>query len=136
MKIIKSKILLFVSVVFLFGCAPKATNTNNLNTENVMTRNQPNFDKFKIAKVKVVQSDEIFLNEKPVSLSELKEAFAHLKKDNGVVWYYRENPQTEPSAKATSVVEAIIDAKLPVQLSSKPDYSDFIDIEGKSNPKH
>ena len=135
MKFINLKLLLFVSAIILFGCVPKTSNQNILKG-NVMTDNQPNFNESKIAKVKVTQTSKIFLNEKQVSLGELKEAFARLKQEDSGVWYYRENPQSEPSAEATSVVQAIIDAKLPVQLSSKPDFSDSIDMEGKSNPKH
>ncbi|HSK70132.1 MAG TPA: biopolymer transporter ExbD [Pyrinomonadaceae bacterium] len=127
--------LLFILIVifFVFGCFSNNSSPNNLTNKNSMD-NQTNFNESVVARVKVTQTGKIYLNEKPVSLMELKKAFAQLKRENGVVWYYRENPQSEPSSEATSVIQAIIDAKLPVQLSSKPDYSDFVDIEGKSNP--
>ena len=136
MKIISVKLrLLFILVIILLvlGCVSKTSNQDNVTNANVMN-NKPIFNESIVAKVKVTQTGKIFLNEKQVSLVELKVTFARLKKENGVVWYYRENPQSEPPVEATSVIQAIIDAKLPVQLSSKPDYSDFVGIEGKSNP--
>ena len=136
MKIISVKLrLLFILVIILLvlGCVSKTSNQDNVTNTNVMN-NKPIFNESIVAKVKVTQTGKIFLNEKQISLVELKVTFARRKKENGVVWYYRENPQSEPPVEATSVIQAIIDAKLPVQLSSKPDYSDFVGIEGKSNP--
>lgn len=88
----------------------------------------------KVARVKVDRTGKIFLNGEQVSLDKLKDAFARLKPENGVVWYYRENPEGDPPAEATSVIQAIIDAELSIRLSSKPDYSDVVDSEGKSKP--
>ena len=42
-----------------------------------------------IAKVKVDESGDIYLNAKPASLEALSEEFARIKKVNGAVWYYR-----------------------------------------------
>ncbi len=72
-----------------------------------------------IAKVKVDQAGTIYLNGKTVGLEELKEEFARLKQANGAVWYYRENPQGEPPAEAMEVIQAIVDAKLPVKMHEK-----------------
>lgn len=79
-----------------------------------------------VAKVKVMKSGKIFLDDREVTLSEIEVAFGRLNKDNVVVWYYRENPQGEPSPEAMMVVEAIVENNLPVRLSSKPDFSDSI----------
>lgn len=73
----------------------------------------------KIDKVKVDKSGTVFLNGKNVTVEELRKEFAKLKKANGAVMYYRENPQGEPPAQALEVMQAIIDAKLPVQLVEK-----------------
>ena len=79
-----------------------------------------------IAKVKVDRGGRIFLNEQPVSLDELRKAFSDLKRVDGAVWYYRENPEEEPTPEAMSVIQAVMEAQLPIRLSSKPDYSDTI----------
>lgn len=76
-----------------------------------------------IAKVKVDQRGTVYLNGKTVTMEELKREFARLSQANGAVWYYRENPQGEPSAQAMTVIQAIIDASLPVRLVEK-DFDD------------
>jgi hypothetical protein len=124
---------IFVITLLIQGCTSKSLNQDNAGQANVMANKQPVIDSSKFAKVKVDHTGRIFLNEKQVSLEELKVAFARLKQSNGVVLYYRENPESEPPAEATLVIQAIIDAKLPVRLSSKPDYSDAVGPEDGSN---
>ncbi|MFQ5545714.1 MAG: hypothetical protein ACE5FE_07035 [Acidiferrobacterales bacterium] len=72
-----------------------------------------------IAKVKVDRAGTIYFNGKTVTTEELKQEFARLKQSKGAVWYYRENPQGEPSAQAMEVIQAIVDAQLPVKLLEK-----------------
>lgn len=69
-----------------------------------------------IAKVKVTRAGMIYLNGKLVGPEELKQEFARLKQANGAVWYYREDPHAEPPPQAMAVVEAIVEAQLPVRL--------------------
>ena len=69
-----------------------------------------------IAKVKVDRNRTIYLDRKAVSIQELRDAFERLKQANGAVWYYRENPRGEPHPTAGAVIQAVIDAKLPVRL--------------------
>ena len=72
-----------------------------------------------IAKVKVNQAGTIYLNGKVVTIESLKQEFARLKQGNGAVWYYRENPRGEPPPQAMAVIQAIIDANLPVRLMER-----------------
>ncbi|MCH7895661.1 MAG: hypothetical protein IH782_02005 [candidate division NC10 bacterium] len=72
-----------------------------------------------VAKVKVDQAGTIYLNGKTVSIEELKQEFSRLKQVKGEVWYHRENPQGEPPTQAMAVIQAIVDAKLPVKLLEK-----------------
>jgi len=72
-----------------------------------------------IAKVKVNRTGTIYLNGKVVTIEALKQEFARLKQGNGAVWYYRENPQGEPPPQAMAVIQAIIDAHLPVRLMER-----------------
>jgi hypothetical protein len=69
-----------------------------------------------IAKVKVDSAGVIYLNGTLVTIEALKQEFARLKQVNGAVWYYRENPQGQPTPQAMAVIQAIIDAKLPVKV--------------------
>ena len=80
-----------------------------------------------VAKVKVLADGTILLDEKQVTIDELKAAFAKLKdKENGSVFYYRENADGEPPAQAMAVIQAVVEAGLPIKLSTKPDFSDSV----------
>lgn len=72
-----------------------------------------------IAKVKVTKAGVIYLDGRKVTIDELKQEFSRLKQANGAVWYYREDPQGEPPAQAMAVIEAIVEAQLPVRLVEK-----------------
>lgn len=122
----KMALLLFGLVIAMIGSACESTHVNTVGSGSP----QP-FDESKVVKVKVTQKGEIYLDERLVTLDEVKAAFAKLKQENGVVWYHRENPAGEPTIEAMSVITAIMDNKLPVKLSSKPDFSDAIGDDGK-----
>jgi len=60
--------------------------------------------------------------------------FTVLKQSGGKVWYYRENASGEPHPNAMKVIALVADNKLPVRLSTKPDFSDAVDDKGESRP--
>ena len=72
-----------------------------------------------IAKVKVDRAGRIYLNGRIVTLENLKRELSRLHKVNGAVWYHRENPHQDPPPEALVVLQAIIDARLPVKLLEK-----------------
>ena len=72
-----------------------------------------------VSKVKVDRAGTIYLNGKIVTIEALKQECARLKHANGAVWYYRENPQGEPPPQAMAVIQAIIDANLPVRVMER-----------------
>ena len=72
-----------------------------------------------IAKVKVDRAGRIYLNGRIVTLENLKREFSRLHMVNGAVWYHRENPHQDPPPEALAVLQAIIDARLPVKLLEK-----------------
>ena len=84
--------------------------------KNTAQKNAPSV----IVKVKVLQSGKITANGQEVSLSELGTILDELKQKDGGVWYFREEPEQEPSESLTMTIESVIDAiasrKLPVQL--------------------
>ena len=69
-----------------------------------------------IAKVKVDERGDIYLESKLSSIDALGDEFARLKKVNGVVWYYRisQNPPAESSGLA--VMKKVVEYKLPVKM--------------------
>ena len=72
---------------------------------------------------------------KEVDLSGLDKLLSKLKQDEGVVWYYRENPTKEPHPRALEVVKLIVKHALPVSMSTRPDFSDYVDTSGNSKPR-
>ena len=91
-----------------------------------------------IARVSALADGRLLLNGEPVTVSLLSAALKNLKVANGVVWYYRENGQGEPTPQAMSAMSAIkliVEQSLPVSMSSKPDFSDYIDQSGNSKPR-
>jgi hypothetical protein len=82
-------------------------------------KGEPSQQFAEIAKVKVDRTGTIYLNGKSVTIDALKQEFARLKHGNGAVWYYRENPQGDPPPQAMAVVQAIVDAQLPVRLMER-----------------
>ncbi|MCA9038171.1 MAG: hypothetical protein KDA91_23765 [Planctomycetaceae bacterium] len=120
-----------VVCIVLVGCGSENTQTdgNESRSSSPSGSNDQNttpFDDTNVAKVKVLADGTILLNDKQVVIDELKTAFAELKEKNGVVWYYREKGAGEPPPQAMSVMEAVVDAKLPIKLSSNPDFSDSV----------
>lgn len=86
--------------------------------------------------VKVLFSGDIIINNKEkVVFEELKTMLLRLKNEGGSVWFYREASEFQPNERAMDVFDFIIENKLPISLSSKPDFSDYIDEKGNSLPR-
>lgn len=83
------------------------------------------------ARIQALRSGVIILDGKQTSLGELRETLANAK--GAAVWYYRESPNDEPTPSQLETFKAIMDAGLPIRVSSKPDFSDYIDASGKSH---
>lgn len=84
-----------------------------------------------ILKLAVMADGRITVNGAPASLQSLRDSLKTLAQQKGVVWYYREGANTEGPPIVKGVMQAIIDARLPVRFSSRPDYSDTIGPDGK-----
>lgn len=63
-----------------------------------------------------------------------------LKAVNGAVWYYREDSGAKASAKAAmnpraeELLDMLIEHRLPITLSTTPDFSDYVDDQLQSHP--
>jgi hypothetical protein len=84
-----------------------------------------------VLKVAVFADGRLTVNGTASTIEGLRESLRTLSEKHGVVWYYREAGQQEPPAVATDVMQAVIDAGLPIRLSSRPDYSDSIGLDGR-----
>jgi hypothetical protein len=86
-------------------------------------------------KVSVLASGTILVEGQPATLDQLDAALARAKAANGQVWYYREAARGEPPPAAMQVIQRITALKLPISMSSKPDFSDWVDAKGVSHPR-
>jgi hypothetical protein len=86
-------------------------------------------------KISVLASGKILADGQETSLSSLKDRLTRLKAQKGVVWYYREAGEKEPPAEAMAALKMVVDLSLPITLSSKPDFSDSVDMDGRIHPR-
>ena len=89
----------------------------------------------RIARVAIFSSGAVHLDGRPTTLPVLDEELKKLKADNGAVWYHRQNPASEPPPQGTAVIHLIIKHQLPVSMSARPDFSDYVDEKGVSRPR-
>ena len=51
------------------------------------------------------------------------------------VWYYRENPAADPPPNAMAVLDLVMRSRVPISMSSRPDFSDYIDENGSAHER-
>jgi len=78
-----------------------------------------------VPQISVLGDGSVLLNGKNVGLAELADALRGLPEGTSVC-YYRENATGEAPPAATEVMKLIADRRLPVRLSTKPDFSDTV----------
>jgi hypothetical protein len=88
-----------------------------------------------VLKVAVFADGRLTVDGTAATIQSLQSSLRTLSEKHGVVWYYREAGQQDPPPVALEVLKAVTDAGVPIQLSSRPDYSDYIDENGRSLTK-
>lgn len=88
-----------------------------------------------VLKIAVFMDGRLTVDGKAATVQELRESLRSLSEKHGEVWYYREAGQQDPPPVAMEVLRAVVDARLPIRLSSRPDYSDSIGPDGRPVPK-
>ena len=87
-----------------------------------------------VARVRVSQAGEIEMNGVKLTREQLRSALAKHKENGGGVMYYREKWNEPPSEEAAKAFEVVMGAELPIRMSSKPDFSDYIGPDGVPVP--
>ena len=87
-----------------------------------------------IVRISVARSGEVAIDGVAAAPQDLAAALDRVKNDGGAVYYYREAPQAPPTDQQLTVFKTIIDARVPIRLSAKPDFSDFVDDSGAPHP--
>ncbi|MGH7854428.1 MAG: hypothetical protein ACREP3_13370 [Candidatus Binatia bacterium] len=88
-----------------------------------------------VTRISVLASGKILLDGKEATIAEVKRALERVNAKRGAVWYYRESGRGEPPAHAIEIFKLIVENKLPISLSTKPDFSDSVDERGRSLPR-
>jgi hypothetical protein len=84
-----------------------------------------------VVKIAVFADGRLTVDGSAATVESLRASLKHTAETHGTVWYYREAGQQEPPPVAMQVMQAIVEAQLPVRLSSRPDYSDAIGPDGR-----
>jgi hypothetical protein len=92
-------------------------------------------EKHPVVRISVLTSGKVLLNGKESNLPDVKKALEKARSEKAVVWYYRESGKGEPPQQAMEVIKLVIENNLPISMSSKPDFSDYIDDKGQSHPR-
>ena len=109
----KYLILLFAILVFFqHGCGPSK---EQIEQAKEFERREANG----IAKIKIADTGDIYMNKKLTSLDALSEELLRIKQVDGVVWYYRGSPARAAEATGMLVVDEIVKYKLPVKMCEK-----------------
>lgn len=89
----------------------------------------------RVLKVAALADGTIRADTKQVDLASLDALLERLKVEKGVVWYFRENPTQEPHPRAMDAIKLVVKHGLPVSMSTRPDFSDYVDASGTSRPR-
>jgi len=88
-----------------------------------------------VARVSALASGQLLLNGQPVNLLALDTALKDLKEKHGIVWYYRQDSDHEPPPQAMDAIGLVVKHQLPISMSTKADFSDVMDANGKTKPR-
>lgn len=81
------------------------------------------------------RAGEIWCDDVRTSLGDLESRLAQLRAAQGVVWYYREDVDAEPAPEAMAVVRMVIEQRLPISMSTRPDFGDVVQADGSAIPR-
>jgi hypothetical protein len=88
-----------------------------------------------VMKIAAYRSGRVTVDGVATEPAQLAMTLARLRHRNGVVWLYREGNESERHPNALLVARAIADARLPLSLSSRPDFTDELQADGTARPR-
>lgn len=87
-------------------------------------------------KLSVLRDGTLLVDGQPTAPETVRDRLFDVVRQDGYVLYYREGGAAQPPEAAMATMSAVMDAikltRLPVRLSSKADFSDYIDEKGQS----
>lgn len=88
-----------------------------------------------VGRIRVGRSGAIWFDGAPVTLEALVPLLQALRSAGGVVWYYREPVDEEPAPEAMAVVRLVVEHRLPISMSTRPDFADVVLPDGSTAPR-
>jgi hypothetical protein len=82
-----------------------------------------------VLKISVLASGVVLLDGQPTEIGQLDRIFQTAKENNTGVLYYREAAGGEPPPQGMEVIKLVVKHKLPICMSTKPDFSDVVDAK-------
>ena len=82
-------------------------------------------------KISVMADGRMTVDGSPATIESVRVSLKRLAEKKGVVWYYREAGQAKAPPESSEVIQAVIENRLPIRLSSRPDFSDAIGPDGR-----
>ncbi len=84
-----------------------------------------------ILRIAILANGRITVDGAPATVEAACASLRRLAERRGVVWYYREAGETKGTPESALIIQAVVQNRLPIRLSSRPDYSDSIGLDGK-----
>ena len=89
----------------------------------------------RVTRISVLVAGRILLDGNDATISDVRSALERARAKRGSVWYYRESDKGEPPPQAIEVFKLIVESKLPISLSTKPNFAEYVDDSGQSRPR-
>jgi hypothetical protein len=84
-----------------------------------------------VLKIAVKADGRITVDGTPATIDSVRASLKRLAEQKGVVWYYREAGQGVAPSESIQVIQSVIDNRLPIRLSTHPDFSNAIGRDGQ-----
>jgi hypothetical protein len=84
-----------------------------------------------ILKIALMANGSIMVDGAPSNLDSLRTSISSIAQRKGRVWYYREAAHAQAPPEAVEIMRLIVKNRVPVRLSTQPDYSDSVGRDGK-----
>jgi len=79
---------------------------------------------------------DLIVDDVPLTLDQFQVKVDACDPNNSIVWYFRENPNApEPPPIALQALGIVMARRIPISMSSRSDFSDYIDDKGISRPR-
>jgi hypothetical protein len=121
---------LLIVVALVFAAPPAVAEWAGGQSVSTSTGTGPSLDS-PYAKIWVSKNGAVEVDGKPADLDLVESTLATLAERKGVVLYGRDGATEEPHPNAMKVIQMVVAHRLPIRMSTKPDFSDAVGPDGK-----